>query len=137
MLLSEEEPDTREEYESGPWIASVRTRSGVTFYPRNPSRLPRWERLLPSGDVIVDDVHEGLVLRTEYYAAANLQLLKPLGRRLGDRRLIQMQQSESEWYVFTYQDQYGEDDQLVQSTLRLIERHRGQRLEETLELRRA
>lgn len=114
-----------ETFEDGPWLAIVRTRRGITFYPRNRSKQPRFERFLPSGERLVDDIHDGLVLRSEFYADFDVARSRPKGRKLGNRKVMALQQSGREWFIFTYQDRYGSEDELVASDLRLIERHMG------------
>ena len=71
----------------GPWRAIFRGRDRSTYYPQNPSHLPRLEWTLPSGHVLIDDIRKGCVIRQVYSARFNFADFSPVGRALGDQRL--------------------------------------------------
>jgi hypothetical protein len=116
---------TLEYPDQGPWQLIERNEHGVTYHPRQPGRLPRFEFRLPSGGFLVHDLPSGFVLRKEYYRDADLDALQPKGRPLRDRAVLKLQDEEALWYVFHYQDVYTPEDVLLSSDLRLIECRKG------------
>ena len=117
----------------GPWEAISRTPDSVTYYPRNPSKQPRFEKTLPSGAVIVDDLHAGLVIRDDYRAEFDWATLKGKGRSLGDRAIMKRQTEESRWFILTFQERFDESDQLASSSLRCVEEYRGSKVTQVKE----
>lgn len=92
------------------------------------------ERLLSHGEPLLDDIHEGFMIASEYHGAADLQNLKPKGRRLGDRGIMARQQAGLPWFVFHFQEKYGPDDALVSRRLRLVEWYSGLERQGQIEL---
>ena len=95
------------------------------YHPRDRRRQPRLELTLPSGALLVNDLHAGLVLRTTYFASFDWQRIRPVGRALGDRAVIKRQQAGATWFRVFTQEVYDEADTLVEATVRLVEKYVG------------
>ena len=95
------------------------------YHPRDRRRQPRLELTLPSGTLLVNDLHAGLVLRTTYFASFDWQRIRPDGRALGDRAVIKRQQAGATWFRLSIQEVYDEVDTLVEATVRLVEQYVG------------
>jgi hypothetical protein len=121
--------------DEGSWEAIERTSDSVTFYPRNPSKQPRYERTLPSGEILVDDIHAGLVIRNDYRASFDWSTLKGGGRSLGNRAIMRLQSQGSRWFILSIQERYDESETLVSSELRCVEEYRGNNLIQLRELK--
>jgi len=118
----------------GPWRAITRTADSVTYYPRQPNRHPRFELTLPSGTVLIDDLHAGLVLRHEYYGSFDWDLLVPKGKPLGDRATMKRQLCRATWFRLSFQERYDQSDRPASARLRFVEQFLGQELIRTQEV---
>jgi hypothetical protein len=112
----------------GPWRAIAHGKDCITYYPRNHSKLARFEWTLPSGQVLIDDVPQGFVLRAVYTDRFNLKTGSPVGRVLSDRGIIKRQTDNKVWFVSWYQEIYDSEDLLKSSCLKLVEEHIGRTL---------
>ena len=126
--------DTEIEYpDTGPWRYIERSPNKVTYFPRDSRRQARHEWTLPSGRVMIDDFHAGVVIHQEFYRRADLKKLKPLGRPIGDRATMKCQREGRDWFVFCFQERYDDADELLSQELVAIEIHRGTELIEVVE----
>ena len=114
--------------ESGPWRMIETDERGTTYTPRNPTKLPRYERRLPSGECLIHDVHAGLVVNSQWYARADLDRLEPIGKPLKDRGIMKRQQENLPYFVFEYQELYDAEDRLTSRVLRLVTVHQGRQV---------
>jgi hypothetical protein len=112
----------------GPWEAIGRGKDHVTYYPRNRSKLARFEWTLPSGQVLIQDVAQGFVLRSVYSDRFNFKTGSPEGRELGDRAILKRQAENRPWFVSWYQDIYDGEDRLQSSCLKLVDEKIGRTL---------
>ena len=122
-----DEPDsvTVEHPEAGPWALIERSAGRVVYHPRDRRRQARLALTLPSGALLIHDLHAGLVLRTSYFASFDWQRTRPIGRALGDRAIIKRQQAGATWFRVSIQEVYDEADALVEATVRLVEQYVG------------
>ena len=127
---------TVERPEAGPWALIERSTGRVVYHPRDRRRQARLELTLPSGALLIHDLHAGLVLRTTYFASFDWQRSQPIGRALGDRATVKRQQAGATWFRVSTQEVYDEADTLVEATVRLVEQYVGTEAVRTAELPR-
>jgi len=133
--MKEPEDEARYEYpEDGPWEMIVRSGASVTYYPRQPSRHPRYEKALPSGRVLIDDLHAGYVIDEDFRTDFEWHSRKPRGRSIKDRGVMRRQKEGLQWFILMYQEIYRADDSLASRTLCQVSEYRGNELVRAEEL---
>jgi hypothetical protein len=117
----------------GPWLLVETTGSRRTFYYRNRPDQVRHELALPGGGWLINDVPDGLVIRSVYAAAFNPEVPEVAPPPLGDKAVMRRQSEGGAWFILSYQETWAAPDTLSSSVLRLVEAYRGHELLRTWE----
>jgi hypothetical protein len=118
--------------DEGPWFLIQTTGPQRWFYHRTQEDRTRYEEILPSGRVAVDDPLVGLTIQRKYSEAFDWNNKRPSGRELSDRATIKRQTEDLPWFVSTYQEhRHGEE--LMDRQLLMVVEHKGRVLIRTHE----
>jgi hypothetical protein len=116
----------------GPWGLVETTGPRRTFYYRDSPDRPRYEEILPSGRLLVDDFRGGEIVETVFTAQFDWNAPGPKGKPLGDRALQKRQAHGEPWFESHFQ-QVWRDERMESRSLVLVCAYVGLELRETRE----
>ncbi len=119
--------------EEGPYRLIETSGHRRTLYYRDRPEHPRYEEILPSGRLLVEDFRNGLIVDRVFTANFDRQKRKPKGRKLGDRAVLRRQTAGETWFLSHYQERW-DGEELIEKKLVLVVEHRGREVVASSEL---
>lgn len=110
------------------WGAFTTTGPRRTYYYLDDTHDYRYEEILPSGGLIVQDSRQGMSIRRVYTVEFDWEKRLPKGKPLGDRAVLRLQAEGRPWYVSMYQDNSSGSSDLC-----LVEEHLGHEFRRAVE----